>query len=748
MASISQPQVRQFFETLRMAVYDKHLEREGYKLVIYVDADVAVRMVAGFEDRGGTEQENLARALISCGFFGPVQLLRPHALELHDYISSWAKEEEAEGETTFRDRVAHFLAESGLKDQLLAIMESGKETNEEYLEKLRVAGVKAFLAFEQAFGPWTRRLRRLYNTVLRLDQPGPDIRQLLGESEHMVEKAMEVLRSTQGRPYRSIASDYRDACALSALDWLRRRDERDLLRRERIRFYTETNVVRSAMTDPNGLGNDLRYESDYMDVEGVSPETRRIVRSADYFLMRCRFKELSFEAKDPPRELSDLIRGVDRKDILRLENSQLQRALTELKVEGESLANIIPEFEDLSLLQGIWAGRVPEVVLKSLPEWKDVVGILKNDRTISLVRERIDDIQTGFSQHVGRLSAWMADFRRLTAISELAKDRSTRLPEVFGAGGSETAEALLGMRRWGILLDRAAEVVSVLGRMAETGNLDRVRACQHVATALERARTRVQEAEYVSAILWGLGDYERIVSLLVDLGSVEELSISLKLLKYAASLKGDLLAAPLGRDWWMEWTRIIDELDREVRESQPQLQGTLKIGLAYILFHMSATGLAHARMSPEAERRCKEWQAKSLSLCEEAKKNISERLSEDCLEWALASNHLVYVAIKTYGEEDKIMDNLIHLRKFERKAIWNARFADTIVCYYIWRFNRMKSNRERDNIHILKGDLVSARKYLEEAKGWNIGDIAVSEHESELERAELELKKLVSEATA
>ena len=91
MTTISQQQVRGFFENLQMAVYDKLLEREGYRIVIYVDADVAVRMVAGFEERGGSEKENLARALINSGFCERVEMVRPHAFEFAS-VSSWAKE--------------------------------------------------------------------------------------------------------------------------------------------------------------------------------------------------------------------------------------------------------------------------------------------------------------------------------------------------------------------------------------------------------------------------------------------------------------------------------------------------------------------------------------------------------------------------------------------------------------------------------------------------------------------------------
>jgi hypothetical protein len=141
------------------------------------------------------------------------------------------------------------------------------------------------------------------------------------------------------------------------------------------------------------------------------------------------------------------------------------------------------------------------------------------------------------------------------------------------------------------------------------------------------------------------------------------------------------------------------------------------------------------RTSAAAEDTCKRWQLRSAALGEVAKRE----LSEETMEWALAANHVAYVTMKTDGAESKIMENIILLRRLERKMIWNARFADTVAFYYIWRFNRMK---DQGDLHILRGDLASARRYLEEARGWNIGDIAVPEHESELERAELELEQL------
>src|SRR5688572_21939384 len=124
MATIFQQQVREFFENLRNAVYDKLLERAGYRIVMYVDADVAVRMVAGFEERGGSEKGNLARALINSGFCGRVEMVRSHALEFRDYISSWAKEERRHADKGFSDRVDHFLSDSGLKRQFHEFLES------------------------------------------------------------------------------------------------------------------------------------------------------------------------------------------------------------------------------------------------------------------------------------------------------------------------------------------------------------------------------------------------------------------------------------------------------------------------------------------------------------------------------------------------------------------------------------------------------------------------------------------------
>jgi hypothetical protein len=719
-----------------MAVYDKLLERAGYRIVIYVDADVAVRMIAGFEERGGSEKENLARALINCGFCGRVEMVRPHALEFRDYVSSWAREEQSHADTSFWERVDHYLSDSGLKMQFHDFLESANHYDKDdsgartaYLEQLRVAGVRAFLAFENALGPWTRRLRRLYGKLLVLDQPGPEMRQLLAENPGVVNDAMGALRAKHARPYRSIGSDYHDACALGALYWLRRRDEREL-RLQVVRFYTETNVLQSVMTDRELL-SDLSYEADYLNIDGMGPEPRRILRTADYFLMRCRFKQLSFSSGGSPDELTALIQGIDEKDILRLENSRLQKALNELEVEGRTLASIIPEFEDLSLVRGIWnEERIPEAVLQSLPKWAEVATILTNNKTVDLVNERIDDIEENLGEHVSRISSWMADFSRL---ARLAKDQRGRRGEGFGTGEADTAEALLGMRRWGISLARAPEAVNVLDRIAEAGSVSSGLMCQHVATTLERARSHVQEAEYVSAILWGLGDYSRIVTLLSDLERTVGLKVSLTLLKFAASLKGDMLP-PSGADWLYEWQRIIDELAVRIASEPEDVRGPLRVGLAYLVFHMAKTALPRAQGNSGTVKVCREWQELSAQLGEEAKRE----LTEETLPWALAVNHCAYVGLKSGGPDQTIIDNVLLLRRCEEhRTIWNARFSDTVGYYYIWRFKRM---RDRVTVDQLRSDLREARKYLDRARQWAIGDIAVAEHQSELEQAELELE--------
>ena len=57
-------QIRRFFRQLRVILYDRALERRT-SVQYFVDADVAVTIMAGFEEQSrGSEHQQLVRALM------------------------------------------------------------------------------------------------------------------------------------------------------------------------------------------------------------------------------------------------------------------------------------------------------------------------------------------------------------------------------------------------------------------------------------------------------------------------------------------------------------------------------------------------------------------------------------------------------------------------------------------------------------------------------------------------------------
>src|ERR1700689_356928 len=83
--------VGRFAAALREAVHDKEIEATtGRPIRFYYDADVVLRIINGFQQfkrdlRPNRDPRNvMVRSLLACGLSGPLHVLRPHLLEIHD----------------------------------------------------------------------------------------------------------------------------------------------------------------------------------------------------------------------------------------------------------------------------------------------------------------------------------------------------------------------------------------------------------------------------------------------------------------------------------------------------------------------------------------------------------------------------------------------------------------------------------------------------------------------------------------
>src|SRR5215203_1328966 len=116
--SILSESILRFCRALRSATFDKRLEKSN-RVVYYYDADVVIRMINGFrqfkEDRRPVSDPRvlLVRALLSSGYLGEVQLLRPHALELDEALRSKGAFGGVSVRGDFRSEVESFFVEGG-----------------------------------------------------------------------------------------------------------------------------------------------------------------------------------------------------------------------------------------------------------------------------------------------------------------------------------------------------------------------------------------------------------------------------------------------------------------------------------------------------------------------------------------------------------------------------------------------------------------------------------------------------------
>src|ERR1051326_1451399 len=260
---LSRAEVHHFFATLRLALHDRAIEHHYGRLTYFFDADAVIRMVGGFE--AGLSQtdlrQDLARSLVACGFFGEISMLRPHLLELVDYL---AKRDSEDPQSPYRERVDAFIARRHIQQPMQELLELSNRSKQpqvgvagviaEFVKQLREIGEPAFTAIESVSGPWQRRLKRLYGPVFKFVEVGPQMRELVADQGTVISDILWHLekKAKEFGVKRNSWSDYRDACALAMLYRAVRRvnDKSD---NAQVRFYTETELVRTVLSEQSAI---------------------------------------------------------------------------------------------------------------------------------------------------------------------------------------------------------------------------------------------------------------------------------------------------------------------------------------------------------------------------------------------------------------------------------------------------------------------------------------------------------------
>lgn len=750
-------QVRRFFRLLQLAHYDATIEEQA-GAEYYIDADVAVRLIAGFEDdKRGTPAEAMFRALVSCEAVGGFKLIRPHALELFEYVHR--RNRDHSHDEAFRVRASEFMTRRGIDgflSTLNALRERYAEDPEEkegvarvVIDVLKDAGDRAFADIEAVRAPWRRRLRGVYNNVLKLDAMGPEMRERQREDFANDDRILQFFQRQSDRRY---TSNYRDACALAMLAALvRRRVKRGT--GPFVRFYSETAVVRLALSNESDLFPlfDERPASQALALQCQNMASQGIFRDAEYFLMRVRFPEVGIGKRVPSKSLEALMESISRIGVDTVREQDLLAALANFDRQfergfgGNTLSQAITDFEQLRLIREIW-GRseyTPEL-FRRLPEWTDVFRFTA-DATRELLDDQIEDIERDLGSRVRVLKEWFAGYDKIQKSAERRREEGgDKTPQAVRGVPIDDPDRDLGLGRWGVTLseEESRQVRDLVVHLTESDSAAWPEACRNFASVAQRARANDGAALVACAVLWFLREYRWI----------EEIVSSL-----SERLKRDGRLCPASLLVWQgaAWIRGAHELEKEAGERAIALCGARiadirealvngtngdrqlqELGFAYVLFHCwkrtDAFGLERGNRSALMRAG---WLEESMSIGIRAKAHLPRRT----LAWGLAANHCVYVGMQAHREVGEIMDHMMELAELEAYGIWTARFADTAACYYMWRFEHEASVGQA-SVEELSQLLGMAEKYLRFASTHSIGDIAVEEHTSRLDRLRVQLR--------
>jgi hypothetical protein len=757
-------QIRRFFNLLTLAHFDCTLESAN-TVHYYLDADVAVRIVAGFEEEPiGSPSEQLFRALLACGQVGPFRIVRPHALELYEYIAR--KQRDISYDQGYRDRANAYIANAGIDTfiedlRTLAIRydSSTDDQREEcvkgFVKILRTAGAEKFVAIEAVRAPWRRRLKSFYYDVLKLDSLGPEMPQRQSADFANDDMILRFLQRQAGE--RRYGSNYRDACALAILaGQVRARHANG--EGPLVRLYSETAVVRAACTDSADLARifDERSSIGTSTVDLGAAQNYGIFRDSDYFLMRVIFPEVGFSTPRHPDKVEALIKEVSAIGLEKLKEPDLGQALQDLDrqhvegIGGRSLAAAIEEFEDLRLVRAVWAREVlPAEAFKHLGDWTQVASFAQGV-TKDLLDETIDDIQRTLRTQVSRLQGWFAALDRIHRVLSDRRGGRLRLQSPGAAAGIiEDPVRDIGVSRWGVVLSvEDQKLTSDIIRELHDPDFWQ-EACRNFASHVQRARTVEREARVVCSVLWLLGEYRWIHELLEALLHRRKNAPPPDLIVWRAAAwirsTTDLAARP-GKTAVRECSRHIDEVRDSIAQNRAiSSNPLLGIGLAYLLYHCwKRVGPAAYGEDQSLQAQHRSWVEESLDLADAARR----ALPQHTLGWGLAVNHCVYVGMEAGREVPWIMERMRELAVLQAYGNWTARFADTAACYYMWRCEdemRGAPLVTPETLQELRDFIDRAEEFLHDAQSRSIGDIAVHEHQIRWDRLRVALRKLKAE---
>ena len=496
-----------------------------------------------------------------------------------------------------------------------------------------------------------------------------------------------------------------------------------------IRFYTETPALHRAWRDNQRLRERLSHASPKKLSAADADTIAGIFRTADYFLMRLRFPELvpGSKVSSPLDRLQGLLRSIEETD--RMSDAELQRAVSLIEFDGQSLEQMIDEFEALSLMRALWK-RVPHQLLESrhldevLKDFRKVFDfVVKNAGELG---EKIDHIREGLGGQLSQVAQWGVDFKALRAASERlrSKIQDRRLKPI------ENPLRDLGLVRWGLSMPEPdmAWIAKSIEALTSASDSELDVQCFNLANELASARRKLEDCMKVAALLWALEMYDQTAQLIEDFrsrstkdtGRPYGLPRGLNLLRVAAYLRGGGGLQSL--------EKALSEIRRERASLRGEDRGIYDLGLGYVLYFAWRQENQGSGTSPRGRGAVDKRAQECFDLGLEAIDLLSRNGNKLALVYAV--NHCAYIATITNLDIDAFpwVEKLLGFKV--SPDIWHARFDDTIGMYYVQKARRRLAERD------LTGAEESAQRakdYLTVAKANDTGGIEIDVHMAKLD---------------
>jgi hypothetical protein len=702
--------VRRFARALGLAVRDKELEEFAPPLVFYYDADVVLSTVHGltFDPMrlpDPSDHRLAVRALLSMGRLGPLRLLRPHLIEFDRVLHSWPSVSTTMRIAFHKAQLNHLVKAWQLQryeDKLRAAVTGESPIHADrtdqslFAELIHDEGFELFVKLELCYGgTWEQRLNRLRRKGL-LKFESSDALDSMKPGDPVVHQLFSTLSSIGSRETATI-NNLIDAAALAGLGRLIREADGHL-----VRFYSETNVVRSLFADSRTSG---------LLSEEVTAHPETVFRDEDYFVVRCSFPAVGFpylaleresreggsleELSVLHSELKDAVSGPIGPD-------DLTTMLSKIRVKERSLSDIVADFARLRFLEEVvcdWdVPRDWEDVLPNLHHAFSSEALLLGTR--ESLRKSFDEVSDDLKSQMGSLRDWQQQVHRIQGII------TKRRREIRAGEHLPSLDQDIGLGRWGLQrqLSSTDEIMAGIQTILHGEHDEVAELASNLALLVVAPDNEQGAVEYGMVMLWILHLSGDVWNLWRRDGRREwQSSLGLEILALVSRIKQLFLAAIQDRynDPTSEFSRIVQDADRLTDQIRGSERGYALMGVAHIkywawkrLHDQASAGLLIAGAGKQGQRSgpahhpseadSNKWAENSFDAAAEA----AQLFPPQSIEWAFAVNHCAYVGLAA-GIREVETQRYYQALEATQDLHGHYRFADTLALRHTLEARRL-----------------------------------------------------------